>query len=65
MVYDSEKETLDARGLRVTDYKHNSRVISPKAQSGVLENNLEVMRAELLHHHREWVAENCNCKKDQ
>ena len=62
MVYDSEKETLDVRGLRVTDYKHNSRVRFTKARSGVLENNLE---AELLHHHREWVAENCNCKKDQ
>ena len=65
MVYDSEKNTWDARGLRVTDYKHNSRVIFPKAQAGDKENNLEVMRAELLHHHRAWVKENCNCKGDQ
>ena len=50
----------DARGLRVTDYKHNSRVIFPKAQAGKQENNLEVMRAEILHHHREWVKMDCN-----
>jgi hypothetical protein len=24
-----------------------------------------VMRSELLHHHREWTAQNCNCKGDQ
>ena len=53
MVYDSEQDKWDARGLRVTDYKHNSRVIFPKAQSGDKENNLEVLRAEILHHHRE------------
>ena len=56
---------MDARGLRVTDYKHNSRVIFPKAQAGDKENNLEVMRAELLHHHREWVKTNCNCRGEQ
>ena len=65
MTYNSEEDTWDASGLRVTDYKHNSRVIFPKAQSGTQENNLEVLRAELLHHHREWVAANCNCKKEQ
>ena len=65
MAYISQRDVWDARGLRVMDYKHNSRVIFPKAQSGVQENNLEVMRAELLHHHREWVAANCNCKKEQ
>ena len=52
LVYDGESKTVDARGLRVTDYKHKSRVIFPKAQAGEKENNLEVMRAELLHHHR-------------
>ena len=52
MVYDSEQDKWDARGLRVTDYKHNSRVIFPKAQSGDKENNLEVLRAEILHQHR-------------
>ena len=51
LVYVGESKTVD-RGLRVTDYKHNSRVIFPKAQAGEKENNLEVMRAELLHHHR-------------
>ena len=56
LVYDSESRTMDARGLRVTDYKHNSRVIFPKAQQGEQEN--EVMRAELLHQHREWVKAN-------
>ena len=65
MVYDGESNTVDARGLRVTDYKHNSRVIFPKAQDGEKENNLEVMRAELLHQHREWVKANCNCKNEQ
>ena len=65
LVYDGESKTMDARGLRVTDYKHNSRVIFPKAQAGDKENNLEVMRAELLHHHREWVKTNCNCRGEQ
>ena len=32
MVYDEESNTLDARGLRVTDYTHNSRVIFPRAK---------------------------------
>ena len=54
MVYNSEDKTWDARGLWVTDYKHNSRVIFPKAMQGEKESNLEVMRSELLHHHREW-----------
>ena len=40
MVYNSEDGVWDARGLRVTDYKHNSRVIFPKAQPGENENNL-------------------------
>ena len=65
MVYNSEEGVWDARGLRVTDYKHNSRVIFPKAQPGEKENNLEVMRAELLHNHREWAKTNCNCKGEQ
>ena len=65
MVYNSEDNTWDARGLRVTDYKHNSRVIFPKAMQGEKESNLEVMRSELLHHHREWVANHCNCKGEQ
>ena len=47
MVYDCAKETWDARGLLTT----NTKVIFPKAQSGALENDLKVMRAELLHHH--------------
>ena len=65
MVYNSNEDSWDARGLRVTDYKHNSRVIFPKALPGEKENNLEVMRSELLHHHREWVASNCNCRGEQ
>ena len=65
MVYNEEGNTWDARGLRVTDYKHNSRVIFPKAQPGEKENNLEVMRSELLHHHREWVSANCKCGGEQ
>ena len=65
MVFNSKENTWDARGLRVTDYKHNSRVIFPKALPGEKENNLEVLRSELLHHHKEWVAQNCNCKGEQ
>ena len=65
MVFDEGTKSWDARGLRVTDYKHNSRVIFPKAQPGEKESNLEVMRAELLHNHREWVKVNCNCKGEQ
>ena len=65
MAYNSEEDTWDARVLRVTDYKHNSRVIFPKAQPSSQENNLEVMHAELLHHHREWVKANCNCRGEQ
>ena len=34
MAYDSSENSWDARGLRVTDYKHNSRVIFPKALPG-------------------------------
>ena len=65
MVHNTDKDSWDARGLRVTDYKHNSRVIFPKAGTGEQENNLEVLRTELLHHHREWVKQNCNCKNEQ
>ena len=65
MVYNSKENTWDARGLRVTDYKHNSRVIFPKALPGDKESNLEVLRSELLHHHKEWVTQNCNCKGEQ
>jgi hypothetical protein len=65
MVYNSEDDVWDARGLRVTDYKHNSRVIFTKAQPGEKENNLEVLRAELFHNHKEWVKANCNCKGEQ
>jgi hypothetical protein len=65
MVYDEESNTLDARGLQVNDYTHNSRVIFPGAQAGEKENNLVVMRTELLHQHREWVKENCNCRGEQ
>ena len=43
MVHEQEGNTWDARGLRVTDHKHNSRVIFPKAQPGEKESNLEVM----------------------
>jgi hypothetical protein len=25
----------------------------------------KIMRAELLHHHREWVKANCNCRGEQ
>ena len=65
LAYNSSENSWDARGLRVTDYKHNSRVIFPRALPGEKENNLEVMRSELLHHHKEWVAQNCNCRGEQ
>ena len=47
MVYNSEDGVWDASGFRVTYYKHNSRVIFPKAQPWEKENNLEVLRAGL------------------
>ena len=65
MAYNSEENVWDARGLRVTDYKHNSRVIFPKGQTGEKENNLEVLRAELLLQHMDWVKKNCYCKGEQ
>ena len=65
MVHNPTEGSWDARGLRVTDYKKNSRVVFPRAQSAEQESKLEVMRMELLHHHREWVRSNCNCKGEQ
>ena len=50
---------------RVTDYGKNSRVILPRAQTAEKESKLEVLRAELLHEHKKWMSENCNCRGDQ
>ena len=65
MVYNDQEQVWNAKGMRVTDYKHNSRVIFPKHQAGSKESDLEVMRSELLHQHKEWVSKNCNCRGEQ
>ena len=65
MAYDDDKQTWNANGLRVTDYKGNSRVIFPKALPLADEQKLEVLRLELLHQYRSWVRDNCNHQGDQ
>ena len=42
---------------RVTDYKKNSRVVLPRAQSNEKESKLEVLRMELLEEHRKCTKE--------
>ena len=63
--YDSETKRWSGAGLRVTDYKANTRVILPKALSHSEESKLEVIRMELQHNAMEWMKENCNCKGEQ
>ena len=50
---------------RVTDYKINSRVVLPRAQSNEKESKLEGQRIEILEKHRKWTKENCDCKGEQ
>ena len=42
-VYDEESKSVNLNKLRVTDYKKNSRVILPRAQTNSKEANLEVL----------------------
>ena len=65
MAYDDDTKIWSGAGLRVTDYKTNSRVILPKALSPLEESKLEVLRMELLHQAKEWIAKNCDCKGNQ
>ena len=50
---------------KVTDFCHNSRVVLPRAQSGIKENNLEILRRELDQSHRHWMKAHCSCHEDQ
>ena len=50
---------------KVTYFRRNSRVVLPRAQSGIKESNLEVLRRELDQSHRHWMKAHCSCKGDQ
>ena len=63
--YDDKERTFDLRKQKVTDYKKNSRVIFPRAQSAENESKLEVLRVELQNEHDEWVKTHCDCKSKQ
>jgi hypothetical protein len=49
----------------VTDYKANSRVILPRAQSDVKEGKLQVLRMELMEEGKKWIKTNCDCNGNQ
>ena len=49
--YDSKSKSFDLGRQKVTDYKKNSRVTLPRAQSSEKESKLEVAREE----HAKWV----------
>ena len=63
--YDSKNNKFNMNKQKVTDFKKNSRVILPRAQSGEKESKLEVARVELLEEHRIWVKTHCNCRTEQ
>ena len=63
--FDDKNKIFDLNKIRVTDYKKNSRVILPRAQTPEQESKLEVVRVELMEQHNKWVGENCNCKAEQ
>ena len=65
MAHDDDTKIWSGAGLRVTDYKANTRVILPKALSPLEESKLEVLRMELIHHSKEWISNNCDCKGNQ
>ena len=50
---------------KVTDFRSNLRVVLPRAQSGIKESNLEVLRRELDQSHRHWMKAHCSCNGDQ
>ena len=62
---DDKEKVFDLRKQKVTDYKKNSRVILPRAQSAEKESKLEVLRVELQNEHEEWVKTHCDCKSKQ
>ena len=64
-IYDEENKSVNLNKLRVTDYKQNSRVILPRAQSNEKEAKLEVLRREIQESHKVWMEQHCNCKGDQ
>ena len=52
LVFDQEDKVWSASSLRVTDYKHNSKVIFPPALPLVQESKLKILWGVLLHQHR-------------
>ena len=64
-VFDIRGKVLNMARKRVTDFKKNSRVILPRAQTAEQESKLEVLRMELLQEHKKWMTENCNCRGEQ
>ena len=63
--YDDREKVFDLRKQKVTDFKKNSRVILPRAQTSEQESKLEVLRVELQNEHEEWVKTHCDCKSKQ
>ena len=63
--FDDKNRIFDLNKIRVTDYKKNSRVILPRAQTPEQESKLEVVRVELMEQHNKRVRENCNCRAEQ
>ena len=64
-VFNHKGKVFNMQRKRVTDYKRNSRVILPRAQTIDQESKLEVLRVELLEEHKKWVAQNCNHEGNQ
>ena len=64
-VFDIRGKVFNMARKRVTDFKKNSRVILPRAQTAEQESKLEVLRMELLQEHKKWMTENCNCRGEQ
>ena len=65
MTFDDKTNTMNLNRKKVTDFRRNSRVVLLRAQSGVKERNLEVLRRELDQSHRHWMKAHCSCNGDQ
>ena len=63
--FDNKTNTMNLNKKKVSDYCCNSRVVLPRAQSGIKESNLEVLRRELDQSQKHWMKNHCSCKGDQ
>ena len=61
MTFDDKTNTMHLNRKKVTDFRRNSRVVLPRAQSGIKESNLEVLRRELDQSHTHWMKAHCSC----